>query len=153
MPVSREVEALILKFARENRSWDYDRIAGALLNLGHSVSDTTIANVLKRNGLPTAYSARTAEGNHSKEFVHSHMDRLFATDFFTTEVWSCFGLVTYYILLFIHIGTRRVHIGGITRYPHQGWMAQISWNLTDAEDGFLVQNSCRYLIHDRDSKF
>jgi len=53
-PVSREVEALILKFARENRSRGYDRIAGALKNLGHYVSDTAIANFLKRNGLPTA---------------------------------------------------------------------------------------------------
>jgi len=87
-PVSREVEALILEFARENRSWGYDRIAGALINLGHSVSDTTIANVLKRNGLPTAPERQT-------EFVHSNMDVLFATDFFTPEVWSCFGLVTY----------------------------------------------------------
>ena len=53
----------------------------------------------------------------------------------------------------LHLGTRRVHIGGITRYPHQGWMAQITRNGTDAEDGFLVENGCRYLIHDRDSKF
>jgi len=75
-PVSREVEALILKFAMENRNRGYDRIAGALKNLGHYVSDTAIANFLKRNGLPTA-PERQKETTW-KEFVHSHMDVLFA---------------------------------------------------------------------------
>ena len=81
------------------------------------------------------------------------MDVLVATDFFTVEVWSCFGLVTYYVLFFIHLGTRKVHIGGITPNPDQQWIGQIVRNITDVYDGVLLQNNCKYLIHDRDSKF
>ena len=149
--VSAEVEALILKIAGENRSWGYKRISGALKNLGYRVSDTTVSNVLKRNGL-LPVSERRRETTW-KEFIRTHMDVLVATDSFTTEVWSRFGLVTYYILFFIHLGTRRIHIAGITPYPDQRWMAQIARNVTDFEDGMLLQNTCRYLIHDRDSKF
>ena len=149
--VSAEVEALLLKIARENRSWGYERISGALKNLGYRVSDTTVSNVLRRNGLPPVAERRRE--TTWKEFIGNHMDVLVATDFFTTEVWSRFGLVTYYILFFIHLGTRRVHITGITPYPDQRWMAQIARNITDFEDGMLLQNNCRYLIHDRDSKF
>jgi putative transposase len=81
------------------------------------------------------------------------MDVLVATDFFTTEVWSRFSLVTYYILFFIHVGTRKIHIAGITPNPHQEWMAQVVRNITAVDEGMLVQNNCKYLIHDRDSKF
>ena len=108
--VSAEVETLILKFARANRSWGYDRISGALKNLGHLVSDTTVANVLRRNGLPPV-AERTKETTW-REFVRSHMDVLVATDFFTTEVWSRFGLVTYYILF--------LHPSGYAQDSHRG---------------------------------
>jgi hypothetical protein len=62
-------------------------------------------------------------------------------------------MITYYVLFFIHLGTRKVHIGGITPNPDQQWMAQIARNITDIDDGLLLQNNCKYLIHDRDSKF
>lgn len=81
------------------------------------------------------------------------MDVLVATDFFATEVWSRLGLVTYYVLFFIHLGTRKVHIGGITANPDRRWIAQIVRNITDIDDGVLLQNNYKYLIHDRDSKF
>jgi putative transposase len=149
--LSPEIEAQILRFARENRNWGYDRISGALKNLGHRVSDATIANVLKRHGLPPA--AKRKKETTWREFINSHMDLLVATDFFTTEVWSRFGLVTYYILFFIHLGTRKAHIAGITANPHQQWIAQIVRNITDIDEGMLLQSNCRYLIHDRDSKF
>ena len=87
------------------------------------------------------------------EFVRSHMDVLVATDFFTAEVWSRFGLVTYYVLFFIHLGTRRIQIAGSTPHPHQGWMTQVARNITDIDEGMLVQSNCKYLIHDRDSRF
>ena len=149
--VSAEVEALILKFARTNRSWGYTRISGALKNLGHQVSDTTVGNILRKHGLPPVCERKkeTTWG----EFVRTHMDVLVATDFFTTEVWSRFGLVTYYILFFIHLGTRKIHVAGITANPHQEWMAQVVRNITDVDEGMLLQSNCKYLIHDRDSKF
>jgi hypothetical protein len=79
------------------------------------------------------------------------MDVLAGTDFFTVEVLTWRGLVTYYILFFIEIGTRRVCLGGITRHPDAGWMEQVARNATMQDTGYL--NGCRYLLHDRDQKF
>jgi hypothetical protein len=74
-----------------------------------------------------------------------------ATDFFTTEVWTAGGLVTYYILFFIHLASRKVPVAGMTPHPNQRWMVQIARNVTMADWGFLQPD--QYLIHDRDSKF
>ena len=74
-----------------------------------------------------------------------------ACDFFTTEVITPAGLITYYVLFFIHIGSRKIHIAGITPYPDERWMKQMARNVTMDEWGFL--SNCKYLIHDRDSKF
>jgi putative transposase len=100
--IAQEVEALVVRMARENRSWGYARIAGALANLGHTVSDQTVGNILKRHGLPPAPERKTT--TTWKEFIRTHMDVLVATDFFTAEVWTLGGLVTYYVLFFIHLG-------------------------------------------------
>ena len=76
---------------------------------------------------PTAAQRRrTAEGNHLEGVRPQPHGRPLCTDFFTTEVWSCFGLITYYILFFIHFGTRRVHIGGITSMIGTASFASIS---------------------------
>ncbi len=72
-------------------------------------------------------------------------------DFFTTEVWTVRGLVTYYVLFVIYLETRRVHFAGATSNPDGSFMAQIARNLTDAVDGFLAGH--RFLICDRDAKF
>jgi putative transposase len=76
---------------------------------------------------------------------------LVATDFFTTEVWTWGGLVTYYVLFFLRLRTREVHIAGLTPHPDQRWIAQIARNITMADWGFLQPG--QYLIHDRDGKF
>jgi putative transposase len=90
------------------------RMAGALAHLGYAISDQTVGNILKRRGIPTAPERRKT--TTWKAFIRTHMDVLWATDFFTTEVWTLGGLVTYYILFFIHLETRQVHIAGVT--PH-----------------------------------
>ena len=110
-----------------------------------------IGNVLRKNGLPPA-DKRKMEATWN-EFVRNHMDVMVATDFFTAEEWSRLGLATYYVLFFIHLSTRKVHIAGITPNPDQRWIAQIVRNITDIDDGVLLQNKCKYLIHDRDSKY
>ena len=74
------------------------------------------------------------------------MDVLVATDFFTVEVWPRLGLLTYYVLFSIHLSTRTVPIGGITPNPDKLWIAQIVGNITDIDDGVLLQSNCRYLI-------
>jgi len=92
-PIDQELEALIVRIAQENRSWGYDRIVGALANLGLTVSDQTVGNVLKRHGIAPAPERKTT--TTWKEFIRTHMEVLVATDFFTAEVWTLGGLVTY----------------------------------------------------------
>jgi hypothetical protein len=108
-----------------------------------------VGNILKRHGIPPA--PHRQQTTTWKEFIRTHMDVLVATDFFTTEVWTVYGLVTYYVLFFIHLATRKVHVAGLTPYPHQHWMAQIARNVTMVEWGFLLPG--QYLILDRDGKF
>jgi len=147
--IDQEVEALVVRMAQENRSWGYDRIVGALANLGHTISDQTVGNILKRHGIPPAPERKTT--TTWKEFIRTHMDVLVATDFFTAEVWTLGGLVTYYVLFFIHLGSRQVHVAGVTPHPHQVWMTQVARNVTMEEWGFLAPG--QYLIHDRDGKY
>ena len=147
--VSPEIEALVVRFARENRGWGYDRIVGALANLGHQISDQTVGNILRRHDLaPAPERSRTTTW---KEFIRSHMEVLAGADFFTVEVLAWRGLVTYYVLFFVEVGSRRVWLGGITRHPDSHWMAQVARNATLQDAGYL--NGCRYLLHDRDQKF
>lgn len=102
--IDTELEALVVRLAQENRSWGYDRIAGALQHLGYTISDQTVGNILKRHGLPPAPERQKT--TTWKEFIRVHLDVLVATDFFTTEVWTTCGLVTYYILFFIPFGQK-----------------------------------------------
>jgi putative transposase len=147
--IDQELEALVVRMARENRSWGDDRIVGALANLGHTISDQTVGNILKRHGLPPAPERRTT--TTWKEFIRTHMDMLVATDFFTAEVWTLGGLVTYDVLFFIHLGSRQIHVAGVTSHPNAQWMMQIARNVTMEEWGFL--SAGQYLIHDRDGKY
>jgi putative transposase len=148
-PIDPELEALIVRMAQENRSWGYDRIVGALANLGYTISDQTVGNILKRHGLPPAPERKTT--TTWKEFIRTHLDVLVATDFFTTEVWTLGGLVTYYVLFFLHLGSRQVHVAGVTPHPNEAWMVQVARNVTMEQWGFLAPG--QYLIHDRDTKF
>ena len=143
------VEELVVRFARENSGWGYDRIVGALANLGHQISDQTVGNILKRHGiLPAPERKKTTTW---KEFIRTHMDVLVATDFFTAEVWTAAGLVTYYVVFFLHLGSRKVHVAGLTPYPDQRWMTQIARHVTMADWGVLSRG--QYLIHDKDGKY
>jgi hypothetical protein len=141
-----QVEALIIRMAEENRTWGYDRIVGALANLGHEVSRQTVANILKRHGIEPA--PERERKTTWKEFVSRHFDQIAAADFFTVEVWTLKGLQRFMILFFIELSSRRVQLGGVAKCPNGLWMEQVGRNVTDCEDGVLKTN--RYLIHDRD---
>jgi len=147
--IDQALEALVVRMAQENRSWGYDRIVGALANLGYTISDQTVGNILKRHGIPPAPERQTT--TTWKEFIRTHMEVLVATNFFTAEVWTLGGLVTYYVLFFIHLGSRQIHIAGVTPHPNAQWMTQIARNVTMEEWGFLAPG--QYLIHDRDGKY
>ena len=147
--VKQEIVDLVLRLARENPSWGYDRIQGALANLGHNVSGQTVGNILKEHGIEPAPDRK--QQTTWTEFIKSHWEVLAAIDFTTIEVWTKGGLVTYYLLFVMEVATRRVHFAGCTPNPSEPWMKQIARNLTDFEDGFL--NGKRYVLMDRDSKF
>ncbi len=145
----RIITELIVRMAMENPRWGYTRLQGALYNLGHEIGRGTIANVLKREGIEPA----PERGGRTpwSVFLKAHWRTIAAADFFTAEVWSLRGLVTYYILFVIELAKRVVHIAGITTQPNEGWMMQVARNLTDRFSGFLMGKSD--LILDRDTKY
>ena len=147
--IKPEVEQLIIRMARENRDWGYDRIAGALANLGHETSDQTVGNVLRRHGLPPAPERKRT--TTWAAFIRTHLALLAGTDFFTAEVLTLRGLVTYYVLFFIHLESRWVDIARLTVHPNEAWMKQIARNATMDDYGAL--RDCRYLLYNRDTKF
>ncbi len=147
--VDRDLERLIVRMAEENHDWGYDRIVGALANLGYKISDQTVGNILQRHAVPPA-----PERKHTTTwpaFIRTHLALLAGTDFFTVEVLTLRGLVTYYVLFFIHLESRRLNIAGISIHPDERWMRQIARNVTMEGCGAL--RDCRYLLHDRDTKY
>jgi transposase InsO family protein len=147
--IDGEIERLVVRMARENSGWGYDRIAGAMANLGHTLSDQTVGNILQRNGIPPAPERKRT--TTWADFIRAHMSVLAGRDIFSIEVLTLRGLVTYYVLFFIHLESRKVEIAGVTPHPNEAWMKQIARNVTMDEWGFL--ENCQYLIHDRDSKY
>ncbi len=121
-PTPQAVQELIVRIARDNPTWGYDRIEGALANLGHDLSYTTVGNMLKSHGIEPAPERKRQ--STWKTFLKSHWDLLAAIDFTTVEVWTRYGLVTYYLLVLMEIASRRVHLAGITVYPDEAWMKQ-----------------------------
>ncbi len=141
--VMASLRQLVIQLATENADWGYDRIEGALLNLGHRVSDTTIGRILKAEGIEPA--PRRKQQGAWRTFLRAHWPYLAAADFLTVEVWTLAGLIRYHVLVVMDLSTRRVNIAGICPEPDGIWMNQIARNLTDGIDGFLRQK--RFLIH------
>jgi putative transposase len=148
--VSEALEALVLHMAHDNPTWGYRRIQGALANLGHHVDKITVRNLLRRHHIDPAPKRRQG-GMRWSQFLKMHWEVLSATDFFTVEVATWHGLVTYYVLVVMDLSTRRVHLAGMTPHPNEAFMMQCARQLTEHCDGFLLDK--RYLLHDRDTKF
>jgi len=142
--IGRDLRELIRRLARENPRRGYERIAGELKGLGISVSATTVRNVLRAGGMgPTP-----RRGPTWREFVRAQARSVMAVDFFTVDtVW----LQRLYVLFFIELGSRRVHLAGCTGHPNESWVTQharqVAWSLPDREE------PVRFLIRDRDQKF
>lgn len=145
--VLAEIRRLVVRMAEENPTWGYTRIQGALKNVGHRVGRSTIARILKTHGLPPVPERPTSW----QTFLRAHWGAIAGADFFTTEVWTWRGLVTYYTVFVIDLASRRVQIVGSTPHPDERFMRQVSRTLTAADDGSLVAH--RVLICDRDAKW
>jgi putative transposase len=141
--VDDRVHQLVLRLARENPRWGYPRIAGELLKLGLHVSPSTVRRILLGNGVGPA---PRRSGPSWRQFLHQQARSMLACDFFTVETLS---LRRYYVLFFIELASRRVHLAGCTTNPTGAWVTQQARNLS-----FIgVFERVRFLIHDRDSKF
>jgi transposase InsO family protein len=142
-----EIRRLVVRMAEENPTWGYTRIQGALKNVGHCVGRSTIRRILKAAGLPPVPQRPTSW----QTFLKAHWGVIAGADFFTTEVWTWQGLVTYYTVFVIDLASRRVQILGSTPHPEALFMQQIVRTLTMAEAGVLVVP--QVLICDRDRKW
>jgi transposase InsO family protein len=141
----RDARALALRLARENARWGYQRIAGEMNGLGFSVSATTVRTWLRDAGVGPVGTRR---GMTWREFIRTHRHSLLAVDFFTVEtIW----LQRLYVLFFIELESRRVHLAGCTSMPTAAWVTQqarqLTWTITDRPE------RVRFLIRDRDQKF
>jgi homeodomain-containing protein len=120
--INPEVEDLVVRMARENRSWGYDRIVGALANLGYTLSDQTVGNILKRHGLPPAPERKKTVT--WREFVRVHLAILRATDFFNSEIWRGFERLITSLLCCLPFVRHQVHTVRMTLY--QGVQQRLS---------------------------
>jgi hypothetical protein len=117
-----EIRQLTIRMARENPTWGYRRMQGALKNLGHRVARSTIAAILRDHGISPVPERPTSW----RTFLAAHWQGIAAADFFTTEVWTARGLVTFYTLFVIELASRRVHLVGSTPHPDDAFMVQIA---------------------------
>jgi hypothetical protein len=145
--IAPDLEVMILQLAKQNPRWGYSKLHGELCKLGYTVSRSTVRNLLKRRKVPPA-PHRARHGTPWRTFLGHYQHQIVACDFFTVETaW----LKTIYVLFFIELGTRRVHLAGCTANPTATWVTQqarqLSWEI---QDGAVP---VRFLIHDRDAKF
>jgi hypothetical protein len=143
--VPSELNELIVRLAEENPRWGYRRIQGELGKLGHRCSHWSVRKVLRHHGIEPA----PRRGQRSwREFVRQHAAQMLACDFLTVDtVW----LTRLYVLFFIEVGSRRVHLAGCTYEPTGAWVAQQARNLAwkQQDQGLKF----KFLLRDRDAKF
>jgi putative transposase len=145
-PVPAACVEIIVRLARENPRWGYGTLQGELLKLGHRVSCSTIKRILRQHGLPPAPERGTSTW---RAFLGHYREYTIACDFFTVDTLF---LTRLYVLFFIQLGSRRVHLAGCTATPDAAWVVQqarqFAWHVQDGEP-----RAVRFLIHDRDGKF
>jgi putative transposase len=143
-PLAPEIVDLIVRLGKENRSWGCVRIQGELKKLGIRVSATSIRRVLRRHRLGPAPRG----GPSWSEFLRAQATGILATDFLTVDTVF---LKRLYVLFVIELGSRKVHLLGVTAHPTGPWVTQVARNL--ASDLPQLDRRFKFLIRDRDTKF
>jgi Homeodomain-like domain len=144
-PTRAEVRALVVRLARENPGWGYRRIQGELVGLGIKLAASTVWTILKEAGIEPA--PKRLEQSWS-EFLRAQAASILECDFLTVDTLF---LKRFYVLFFIELATRRVHLAGITTNPDGRWVAQQARNLLMGLGDKGIRP--RFLVRDRDSKF
>lgn len=142
-----EVRQLVVQMAKDN-GWGLGRMMGELKKLGLKICKGTVRNILLENGFDLG--PKRGQGTWS-EFIKIHSKTLWACDFFSTKVWTVGGLVEHFVLFFIHVDSRKVHVAGITANPDGPWTAQQARNMSMFFDEW--PDKPQYIICDRDTKF
>jgi putative transposase len=136
---------LVVRLARENPRWGYVRIVGEARKLGVAVSASSVRAILRRYGVGPA---PRRGGRSWVDFLRTQAAGTLATDFFTVET---IGLTRLYVLFFVEVERRRVHLAGITAHPSGAWVTQVARNLL--MDLGQRSDEFRFLVRDRDTKF
>ena len=151
--IAKSLRDMIVKLAKENTNWGILRILGELKKLSLKAGESTVRRVLKEEKILPDPDRRAPKGTDTpwRKFLATHMNVMVACDFFSHAVWSPLGKKMAYVLMFIHLGSRKVFITPSTYHPTAEWVQQQARNTSmwADEEGIDI----RFMIHDRDTKF
>ncbi len=151
---SKSTKELVIQMAQENPGWGYTRISGELAKVSITCCPNTVKAILVDAGIAPQPGRRRNSGSTTwNEFTRMHANSIVAADFLTKEVTTLAGKFTCYILFFIHLGSRRVHVSSATYSPDAAWMAQQARNMAVVMQDWPEADRPKYLIHDNDPKF
>ena len=150
--IDEVLHRLVLRLGMENVRWGYRRVVGKLRKLGYFVSATTVRKILRESGYPPSPNwGQNPLPIPWTTFIHAHAESIVASDFFTKKVHTLRGTMTAYVLVFIHLGSRKVYCSAPTYSPNGEWVMQQNRNASMwmEEEGIAP----RFLLRDRDRKY
>ena len=152
--IGTDVRQAIIRLAKENPDWGYLRIVGELLKLRCKVGKTSVRRILREEGVypePDKLYSKMGDSRPWAQFLKLHLNTLVASDFFCKAIWTPFGKRHAYLMLFLHVGSRKVFVSPVTYHPDAAWVQQQGRNAL-----MWLENhnaAATHLIHDRDTKF